>query len=223
MINASLANSLEELYLQSVLINANDENLYSNPNDIVIGNKNGDITIVEFFDYNCGYCKQALSDINILISNDKNLRVILKDYPILNENSYDLAKLSIAAGMQGKYFEFHNNILNQKGRVSYQGALDIASDIGLDRAMLEEDFNGKHVKDVIANNKVLGYSLAVSGTPAYFIGDIRVPGAVGYERLEEFIAFARKNGMNSFSNYVTDLSRIGDQEAQQLMDRYSLD
>ena len=165
-ISKSEGSTLEKLYLESRLINNFENELYDNPDDFIIGNREGSITIVEFFDYNCGYCKRALADLNAVIAKNPNIRVVLKDYPILNENSYELSQLSIAAGLQGKYFEYHTELLNKPGRVTYQMAIDIAADIGLDIEKLEQDFKSQEVNDMIANNKVLGYSLAVSGTPS---------------------------------------------------------
>ena len=98
----SEGSAIERLYLESRLIDKFQSDLYENPDDFIIGNPEGDITIVEFFDYNCGYCKRALADLNRVISKNPNIRVVLKDYPILNENSYELSQLSIAAGFQGK-------------------------------------------------------------------------------------------------------------------------
>ena len=120
------ASRLEQLYLESEIINNNRESLYYDPIDIVIGNPDAKVTIVEFFDYNCGYCELALDDINDLLEQNPNIRVILKEYPILNDNSYDLSKLSLAAGFQGKYFEFHNKVLLLKGKVTYDDAIKIA-------------------------------------------------------------------------------------------------
>ena len=214
------ASRLEHLYLESEIINNNKEGLYYDPNDIVIGNQDAKVTIVEFFDYNCGYCELALDDINDLLEQNPNIRVILKEYPILNDNSYDLSKLSIAAGFQGKYFEFHNKLLLLKGKVTYDDAIKIAENLGLNIDRLEEDYNSKQVNDMIANNKVLGYSLAVTGTPAYFIGDVKLEGAVGLETLQEVISFV-ENGIN-VKDYIVELARGGDSEAYKVMVRYGL-
>ena len=137
-VSKSESSTLEKLYLESRLINNFANELYDKPDDFIIGNREGSITIVEFFDYNCGYCKRALADLNAVIAKNPNIRVVLKDYPILNENSYELAQLSIAAGLQGKYFEYHTELLNKPGRVTYQMAVDIAADIGLDIEKLEQ-------------------------------------------------------------------------------------
>jgi len=214
------ANRLELLYLESEIINNNRESLYNDPNDIVIGNQDAKITIIEFFDYNCGYCELALGDLNDLLEQNSNIRVILKEYPILNDNSYDLSKLSLAAGFQGKYFEFHNKVLLLKGKVSYDNAIEVAENLGLNINKLEEDYNSKQVNDMIANNKVLGYSLAVTGTPAYFIGDVKLEGAVGLETLQEVISFV-ENGIN-VKDYIVELARGGDSEAYKVMVRYGL-
>ena len=219
-VSKSESSTLEKLYLESRLINNFANELYDKPDDFIIGNREGSITIVEFFDYNCGYCKRALADLNAVIAKNPNIRVVLKDYPILNENSYELAQLSIAAGLQGKYFEYHTELLNKPGRVTYQMAIDIAAEIGLDIEKLEQDFKSKEVNDMIANNKVLGYSLAVSGTPSYFIRDVNIRGAVGLETLQEVIDYASENQL--IDDYIIKEAESGNEEAYKIMFRYGL-
>ena len=217
---ADAASRLEQLYLESQLINNYSDDLYFNENDFVIGNEDAEVTVVEFFDYNCGYCERALADLIKLIDSNSNIKVVLKEYPILNDNSYDLAKLSLSAGLQGKYFEFHSILLSTKGTVSYDQALKIAADIGLDILKLEDDFKSQQVNDIIANTKVLGYSLAVSGTPAYFVGDIKLAGAVGYETLQEVVNYITEG--ISIDDYIVQLAQAGDSDAYKVMVRYGL-
>lgn len=217
---ADAASRLEQLYLESQLINNYSNDLYFNENDFVIGNEDAEVTVVEFFDYNCGYCERALADLIKLIDSNPNIKVVLKEYPILNDNSYDLAKLSLSAGLQGKYFEFHSILLSTKGTVSYDQALKIAADIGLDILKLEDDFKSQQVNDTIANTKVLGYSLAVSGTPAYFVGDIKLAGAVGYETLQEVVNYITEG--ISMDDYIVQLAQAGDSDAYKVMVRYGL-
>lgn len=217
---ADAASRLEQLYLESQLINNYSDDLYFNENDFVIGNEDAEVTVVEFFDYNCGYCERALADLIKLIDSNPNIKVVLKEYPILNDNSYDLAKLSLSAGLQGKYFEFHSILLSTKGTVSYDQALKIAADIGLDILKLEDDFKSQQVNDTIANTKLLGYSLAVSGTPAYFVGDIKLAGAVGYETLQEVVNYITEG--ISIDDYIVQLAQAGDSDAYKVMVRYGL-
>lgn len=217
---ADAASPLEQLYLESQLINNYSDDLYFNENDFVIGNEDAELTVVEFFDYNCGYCERALADLIKLIDSNPNIKVVLKEYPILNDNSYDLAKLSLSAGLQGKYFEFHSILLSTKGTVSYDQALKIAADIGLDILKLEDDFKSQQVNDTIANTKLLGYSLAVSGTPAYFVGDIKLAGAVGYETLQEVVNYITEG--ISMDDYIVQLAQAGDSDAYKVMVRYGL-
>ena len=219
-ISNTKGSTLENLYLESRLISNFENDLYQNADDFVIGNKDGSLTIVEFFDYNCGYCKRALDDLITLVAKNPNIRVILKDYPILNENSYELAQLSVAAGLQGKYFEYHTELLNKPGRVSYQTAINIAKDIGLDIKKLEEDFKSQEVNDIIANNKVLGYSLAVSGTPSYFIGGVNIRGAAGYETLQEVVDYTSE--YQRIDDYIIKEAESGNEEAYRVMLRYGL-
>ncbi len=171
------------------------EALFNSKRQVVIGNPQGDVTMVEFFDYNCGYCKRALSDMLELMKNDSKLRVVLKEFPVLGEGSVDAAKVAVAARMQDatgkKYLDFHQKLLNNRGAVGKAQALAAAKDAGFDVARLEKDMAGDEPKATIEESFKLADALGLSGTPSYVVGSEVVVGAVGLPNLKEKINAAR--------------------------------
>ena len=161
---------------------------------MVLGNPKGDVTLVEFFDYNCGYCKRALKDLQTLIKEDKNLRVVLKEYPILSEGSAEAAQISLAAAKQGKYMEFHTALMSSRGQANEAKGLRIAKEIGLDMKRLKADMADPAIMASLKEQVLLARSLNLRGTPAYVIDNIVVPGAVGADRLRKHIAKVREKG-----------------------------
>lgn len=216
------ASQLEQLYFASLSINNNYDAIYSDPNDVVLGNPNGDVTLVEFFDYNCGYCKRALSDMIKLMDYDPDLRVILKEYPILNDSSDDMARLSLASAKQGYYLNYHRELLNIKGAANYDTALNVAKKLGMDVGKLEIDSNDKVIRDTINSTKLLAFTLGINGTPGYVIGDAIVSGAIGFEGLLEIIGYIRENGMHSIEKYIMLMASKGDIEAQKIISKYNI-
>jgi protein-disulfide isomerase len=167
---------------------------------IAVGNPQGDITLIEFFDYNCGYCKRALGDIQGLVKSDPKLRVVLKDLPVLGPESVEASRLSLAASQQlsgDKLFEYHAKLLNTRGRVNGERALAVARDLGLDMARLQKDAEGPLVQAALRENSQLAEKLGLNGTPAFIVGEEIIPGAVGQEPLKQAIASARKCGGTS--------------------------
>ncbi|GJD94214.1 DsbA family protein [Methylobacterium iners] len=176
------------------------EALINSPHGVVVGNPTGDVTLVEFYDYNCGYCRKALTDIQALIKSDPKLRVVLKDFPVLGAESLEASKLSLAAKQQlksEKLFEFHTKLLESKGRVNTEKALAVAKEMGLDVAKLQRDAQGPEVKAALAENMGLGDKLGLSGTPAFVIGEEIIPGAVGVEPIRKTIGDVRRCGSAS--------------------------
>lgn len=143
----------------------------------VVGNANGDVTIVEFFDYNCPYCKRALPDLSKLIDRDPKLRVVLKEFPILNEGSEQAARVALAARNQGKYWELHHALYATTGKADEASALRVAEQLGLDIGRLKKDMNAPEVSMEIEGNRRLAAKLGIQGTPYFFVGDRTVPGA----------------------------------------------
>ena len=175
----------------SAAIEANRDELLHHEDDVVLGNPEGDVTLVEFFDYNCGYCERALSDLQTLLDTDPQLRVILKELPILSPGSLEAAKVSIAVARQGQYWEFHSELLGGRGQADARRALAIAESLDLDMDRLRADMDGPETARILEETHALALELGVEGTPAYVIGEELVPGAIGVEGLRRSVAEAR--------------------------------
>lgn len=152
------------------------EQLFRSPNDHVAGNPDGDVTIVEFFDYNCGWCKKSFPELTTLIAGDKNLRVVLKEFPIFGGDSDYAAMAAIAARKQGKYWELHSALFAHEGKITAQVVDDLAKQAGLDLDRLKADMKLPEVAQILADNHALAQSLAISGTPAFIVDDQVSPG-----------------------------------------------
>lgn len=173
----------------------NRQILYRSPRQLILGNPQGDVTLVEFFDYNCGFCKRALADIQELIRSDNRLRVVLKDYPVLGPGSVEAAQVAVAIKRQltpARYFDFHQRLLGGRGQANRARALEVAREVGADMVRLERDMNEAEVRETLTEVTRLAQLLRIDGTPTYVIGDEVVVGAVGVSRLREQIARARE-------------------------------
>jgi protein-disulfide isomerase len=174
----------------------NKATLFTSPHQVVLGNPQGNVTMVEFFDYNCGYCKRAMSDMLDLIKTDNNLKFVLKEFPVLGEGSVEAARVAVAARMQDatgkKYIEFHQKLLGGRGGADKMRALAVAKEVGFDMPRLERDMGSDEVKKTIEENMKLAEALGVSGTPSYVVGEEVVVGAVGLDTLREKIGAERK-------------------------------
>ena len=177
-------------------VEENGKALFSSPHQVVLGNPQGNVTMVEFFDYNCGFCRRALADMLDLLKTDPNLKFVLKEFPVLGEGSIEAAHVAVAARMQDttgkKYIEFHQKLLGGRGQADRARALAVAKDVGFDMARIERDMASDEVKKTIAENMKLADALGVSGTPSYVVGSEVVIGAVGLEALREKITAGRK-------------------------------
>jgi protein-disulfide isomerase len=163
----------------------------------VLGNPKGDVTLIEFFDYNCGYCKKALTDLQKLIDGDKNLRIIIRDFPVLGPDSVEAAIVAVAARQQlsgVKYMEFHAKLMESKGRIGKDRAFSVAKDLNVDLTKLQKDMDLAETKAILSETMQIGDALRLQGTPAYLIGQEVVFGAVGYQSLKEAIDATRKCG-----------------------------
>jgi protein-disulfide isomerase len=170
---------------------ARAKDLRDSPEGTVIGNSKGDVTVVEFFDYNCGYCKSLFPSLMDVIKADGKLRVVLKEFPILGPSSVTASKAALASVKQGKYADFHVAMMSHKGSLSDETVMKIAKDTGLDLPRLQADMKSEDVEKVIAKNHDLARELDVTGTPALVIGEAFVPGAIGKDALKDLIAKAR--------------------------------
>jgi len=176
-------------------IKNNAQEIFNSTRQVTIGNPAGDVTLVEFFDYNCGYCKRALSDLLGIMKADSKVKVVLKEFPVLGPGSVEAAQVAIAVRMQDKtgkkYLEFHQKLLGSRGQADKAHALAAAREVGLDMARLEKDMTSDEVKATIDENLKLAEALGMNGTPSYVVGSEVVVGAVGLESLQQKVKSAR--------------------------------
>ena len=158
---------------------------------VVLGNPDGDVTLVEFFDYNCGFCKRAGPVVKALLAEDENLRVVLREYPILNEVSYTAARAALAAAEQGKYQEFHEQIMAFP-RISEASIYQLAETLGLDVVQLKVDMAGEKVAGHLNRTRQYTSALAINGTPAFILGGKVIAGFLPLEQMRERIRQARE-------------------------------
>jgi protein-disulfide isomerase len=172
------------------------EALFNSAHQVTLGNPHGDVTMVEFFDYNCGYCKRALSDMLELIKTDPNLKVVLKEFPVLGPGSLEAAQVAVAARMQDetgqKYLDFHQRLLGGRGPADKSHALAAAKQAGFDLARIEKDIASDEVSETIKENMKIADAIGLSGTPSYIIGSSVVIGAQGFDVLKEKVEAARR-------------------------------
>ena len=170
--------------------------IFATQRQVVLGNPQGDVTLVEFFDYNCAYCKRALGDMVELLKTDPKLKIVLREFPVLGEGSVEAASVAIAVRMQDesgqKYLDFHQKLLGGRGQADRVRALAVAKEIGLDMARSRSDMASEEVKTTIDENLKLAESVGLTGTPSYVIGSDVLVGAVGVDALREKINVARK-------------------------------
>jgi protein-disulfide isomerase len=156
------------------------------------GNPKGDVTLVEFFDYRCPYCKQVEPALEKLVGDDRQLRFIYKEFPVLGPDSEVAAHAALAARKQGKYDAFHRAMMATKGQISDQTVMDVAGSVGLDIVQLKRDMASPEVEKTLKGDMALADALDISGTPAFIVGNTIIPGAVGLDDLKQAIADARK-------------------------------
>jgi protein-disulfide isomerase len=177
-------------------VKENAEALFSSPRQVVLGNPNGKVTMVEFFDYNCGFCKRAMADMLELLKTDPDLKFVLKEFPVLGEGSVHAAQVAVAVRMQDKtgkkYLEFHQKLMGSRGQADKARALAAAKEAGFDVARLERDMNSEEARATIAESMRLAEAIGISGTPSYVVGTEVVVGAIGLEGLRQKIDAGRK-------------------------------
>ncbi len=169
--------------------------LFEAPGQIVLGNPQGDVTLVEMFDYNCGYCRQSLPDIAALLDEDKNLKIVLKEFPILSQGSIEAARIAVqVADADVDYWAFHQALFTARGQVDKAAALKAASDLGLNPITLEMGMATPKVDAVLQESYRIADRLKISGTPTFIIGEEIIPGAIGIDALKVRIANMRACG-----------------------------
>ena len=176
-----------------VAVKEHAQQLFSSPNQVTLGNPKGNVTFVEFFDYNCGYCKRAMSDMLTLLKNDPKLKVVLKEFPVLGPGSLEAARVAVAVRMQDpkKYLSFHTKLLGGRGPADEAHALAVAKDIGMNMPQLQKDMKSPEVKATLDEDFKLAEALGLNGTPSYVIGSDVVVGAIGLQGLQEKVNTAR--------------------------------
>jgi protein-disulfide isomerase len=187
--------SLAEAEKHRVTVKEHSAELFNSPRQVTLGNPQGDVTVVEFFDYNCGYCRRAMGDMLDLLK-DPKLKFVLKEFPVLGEGSTQAAHVAAAVRMQDKtsgkkYLEFHQKLLGGRGQVDKTRALAAAKDVGFDVIRLEKDMSGEEVKSQIEESMKLAELLSLNGTPSYVVGTEVLVGAVGYNALKEKVNITR--------------------------------
>lgn len=174
------------------IVQANWEEIAHSPGDPVLGNPDGDVTLVEFFDYRCGYCRRAFPEVQALHQNDPNLRIVLKEFPILGPVSVFASRASLAAAKQDLASEFHTATMQAEGELTEDRVIEIARQVGLDIDRLRRDMDDPEIDEIIERNYALAEKLGIRGTPAFLTRTEIIPGAVGRERLKAVVEQARE-------------------------------
>jgi len=195
MAELSKRQAADEAEKHEASVAQNSNAIFNSPRGVLLGNKDGDVTFVEFFDYNCGYCKRAMTDMLDLMKSDSKLKVVLKEFPVLGQGSVEAAQVAVAVRMQDpggkKYLDFHQKLLGGRGPADKARALAAAKDAGLDVGRIEKDIASPEVKATIEENFKLAEAMGMNGTPSYVIGKQIVVGAIGLDGLKEKIGIAR--------------------------------
>ena len=165
--------------------------LFAEANPLIAGNPNGDVTIVEFFDYRCTYCRKVRETISKLLAQDGNIKLVLKEFPILSEESEMAAQAAIASATQGKYWDYHLAMLGAED-LNPQSIFDIAKSVGIDVERLKNDLKDPKIHERLKANKKLASAIGIDATPTFFINDEPFSGAQSLEELKTAVAAARK-------------------------------
>ncbi len=187
----------EETAHRQQVVDQKSADLFRSSNGAEIGNPQGRVTLVEFFDYNCAYCKRALDDVSKLLKSEPELRLVLKDFPVLGPGSIEAAEVAGAARNQLKgeaFWQFHYKLLATHGPIGKAQALAVAKDSGVDMDQLAKDLSGQQVRNGIQQTMQLADALGLTGTPSFVIGRDVVVGAVGYDVLKDRIDNVLKCG-----------------------------
>lgn len=179
-------NQAETAQAQTGSLDAIPENM-EDAHTPVFGPKDAKVTIVQFFDYNCGYCKQVATDFSRLMDSEKNVRFIFKELPILSDTSELAARYALAAHKQGKYLDFHNALMAHQGPINESFLKGTSQSLKLDVAALEKEVNTQELRDALNANLDLARMLGVRGTPFFLFNTEKVPGAIGYTRMKEIV------------------------------------
>ncbi len=180
------------LQATSDLLKNRHKDLYEDEVPLDNGVDDAEVTIVEFFDYRCGFCKKAYPVVKTLLASDPKIRFVYKEYPILGPVSELATRAAIAAHKQGKYLEFHDKIFSTPGRLTEKRLMQDAASIGLNIKQLKEDMQDSGTEDLVLRNKVLAKGLNISGTPTFIVGNQIIQGFVNLDRMKRAVALARE-------------------------------
>ena len=164
----------------------------ANDGKTTFGNPDGDVTIYKFSDYNCGYCKRAFNEVMNVINEDGNIRVVIKEFPILSPSSTTAAQLSMAAAELGRYEEFHVALMRYQGPLGDEAFTQIIEELGMDMTKMGQIIAEGKIDSIISENQEMAQTLKVSGTPAFIIGNEIIPGYIPKEQILELVSMARK-------------------------------
>jgi protein-disulfide isomerase len=168
------------------------DQIFADPASPVAGNPNGDVTVVEFFDYKCPYCKQVTPALEGLLKADPNLKIVFKEFPILGDPSVLASRAALAAVKQGKYLPFHQAMMAHRGAFDLNAIAMVAAGVGLNADQLVRDMDTDEIKNQLTVNHELAQALSIRSTPTFIVGDQVVPGALSIDALRDLIAEARK-------------------------------
>ncbi len=171
------------------------QNIFHNGADGVIGNPNGDVTIVEFMDYNCGWCRKSIANVQELVKKDKNLRVVLKEWPIFGEGSEAGARAAMAAAKQGKYWELHQALFANQGPVTAEVVMLTAKAKGFDMKKLKDDMASPEVEANLTATVKLATALKFTGTPGFLVNKNVFPGYMDLPHMQDMVASERAKGV----------------------------
>lgn len=161
--------------------------------DPILGNPNGSVTMVEFFDYHCPFCKRLSPVIAKLIETDDDLRVVLKEFPVFGDDSVFAARASLASMKQDLYHEYHQAMLKNRGRLTERTVMKLAKKVGLDVDQLKEDMESPEINATIQANYRLAQQMGIRGTPTFIIGDEIIPGAIDINTMRRLIQAKRQS------------------------------
>lgn len=193
MQNYQVRQQLAEQQAAAAAMTTHADELKNDPTSPVAGNPKGDVTIVEFFDYRCGYCKKVFPTVRELLKTDKNVRYVFKEFPILGPDSVTAshAALAVWSLAPDKYLDFHAALMDARGSLGEEQVLAIAKKVGLDPDKVRKAMADPKIKQSIERNIALAQSLSIQGTPAFIVGDELLPGAIDLDHLRELVAAQR--------------------------------
>jgi protein-disulfide isomerase len=183
-----------KLEQQRAAIATNRAALLDDPNSFVAGNPQGDVTVVEFFDYRCPYCRKSLVTVRDLLESDPNVRLVYKEFPILGPQSVIAARVAVAARKDPRYEALHDALMTAPSPLDEEASLQIAAKLGFDRNALAAAMKAPEIDAILKANHALAASLGIAGTPAFVVGDTLVPGAVPLADLKSLVAKVRARG-----------------------------